>query len=195
MRIKYQSSIAVALLASSLNMSALAQEVIINGNEPDEAAAPAYQDSWRTPPFNPASQDTAYTPYSTGPGGGFSQGSANPHSSGRDGAAHGYGTYGSGNAYGPSTAQEEPLLLAGDGLKLLISELDEQSGRLAGQLQLGQQPAAGFVMQLTQDRAGRYQGTGQVQTPQGPRPFRAQEVNDETVDVELGGRRFRLHYQ
>lgn len=87
-----------------------------------------------------------------------------------------------------------PIVYAGDGMRVSIDQLDDTGTYASGTLTLGNGSPMKIDVQILMG-PDEDMSVGQVQTPSGPRPFRAQDQSDEVTVAEFEGRRYRLLYQ
>lgn len=114
----------------------------------------------------------------------------------------GYGQYGndynddyaSDDDYDSGTDDGLPIVYAGDGMQVRIDQIDDSGTYASGTLTLGNEPPMKFEAQILMG-PNEDMSVGQVQTPSGLRPFRAQDQSDEVTVAEFEGRRYRLVYQ
>ena len=95
---------------------------------------------------------------------------------------------------GSGTDDGLPIVYAGDGMRVSIDQLDDTGTHASGTLTLGNGPPMKIDVQILMG-PDEDMSVGQVQTPSGPRPFRAQDQSDEVTVAEFEGRRYRLLYQ
>ncbi|MDJ0926167.1 MAG: hypothetical protein QNJ73_00845 [Gammaproteobacteria bacterium] len=97
--------------------------------------------------------------------------------------------------YADGGEQFQPFAMQGDGMTLIVLNVDPGTGDVRGTVRIGQGPDMQLQMQSGFDEMGRNLGMGQVQTPQGLQPFRIWDDSEETSIAEFNGRRYRLVFQ
>lgn len=94
----------------------------------------------------------------------------------------------------PGQPQQAPqqVVFSGDGMTVVITQLDPNTGTLGGTVRIGQGQPMPFQMRVTTDAQGREIGQGQVRTPQGLQPITSVESGQTGANVTFGGRLYRL---
>ena len=86
--------------------------------------------------------------------------------------------------------QQLPLRFQGDGLTLVVTELNEDTAKVAGTLQLGNDAALPFALDLTLNSKGLQLGKGKVQGPVEARRISTRENQDGSIRVSYRAKRY-----
>ena len=91
--------------------------------------------------------------------------------------------------------RDDPFVFRGDGMTVVIADIDPNTGQLSGTITLDGQPAMRFSAQQQFDDQGNSFGRGQVQTQSGAVPIEFRDESDTVVRVQFQGRNYRVALQ
>ncbi|MCP5071036.1 MAG: hypothetical protein GY946_31115 [bacterium] len=90
------------------------------------------------------------------------------------------------------TQQVRTTTFRGDGMTLVIEQLDVQTGMVQGTIAISGGRGMPFMLRLARSAAGKEVGQGQVQSPQGNRPFSTLETGPGAARVTYEGRHYDI---